>query len=70
MIPMRWDRLAQVLDAVFDAPQMTIADIAYQLRKMMRSDPIKAEYAVGTLYGQVFKRKEAALNPWTPPEQQ
>ncbi len=66
MLPLRREILQQVFDQVFGAPQITVADIADELRKMLRHDPMKAESAVGSLYGHVFKRKEAALNPWQP----
>lgn len=52
---------------MYPTPTVTLAQVADGLRKVIR-DPVEAEQKVGTLYGQVFKRKEAALNPWTPAE--
>jgi hypothetical protein len=62
--------MLRVLDEVLGPPQITVKDIADQLYIIMRNDPdpMRASRAVGSLYGQVFRRKEAALNPWTPPE--
>jgi len=63
----KYDLLEQAMREVFGPPSITLADIERELRKAMRHDPIRAERAVGSLYGGVFKRKEAALNPWTRP---
>lgn len=64
---MRRDLIEQVL-----SPRITVADIARTLRHTMRHDPVKAEHAVGTLYGQVFRNKEirydAAGGRWLPVE--
>lgn len=71
MIPMRVDLLLQATKMVSDdvfGPQITLADIASELRKVMGRDPLRAERAVGALYGGVFKRKESARNPWVHPD--
>ena len=39
-----------------------------ELRHVMRADPVRAERAVGAMYGGMFKRKESARNPWTHPD--
>lgn len=64
---MRRDLLEAVL-----SPRIGVQDIARELRKALRHDPMKAEHAVGTLYGQVFRNKEirydAAGGRWLPVE--
>lgn len=52
---MNFDLLQQVL-----APKATLADLARELRSMYAADPLKAERAVGYLYGRVFRKAEDA----------
>jgi hypothetical protein len=52
---MRLDLIQQLL-----APRITLADMAREIRKMYRADPMKGESAIGHLYGSVFKRAEEA----------
>jgi len=39
-------------------PSLTLAEIERGLRQVFARDPVRAERAVGNLYGQVFKNKE------------
>lgn len=45
---MRFDILQQMFDGVFNQP-ITHADIARELRNVLRNDPMKAERAIGPL---------------------
>jgi len=51
--------------------QLTLRDVEDGLRQILRKDPMKAERAVGALYGGVFKNKEirydAAGGRWLEP---
>ena len=38
---------------------ITISAVARELRHALRNNPLKAEQAVGHMYGHIFKRKEA-----------
>ena len=62
---MRWDLIEHILN-----PKPTLADVERGLREVLRGDPIKAEKAVGILYGKVFRNKEirydAAGGRWLP----
>lgn len=64
---MRRDLIDRVI-----APHFTVADLVRTLRYTMRHDPVKAEWVVGTLYGQIFRNKEtrydAAGGRWLPVE--
>lgn len=52
---MRLDLLQQLL-----APRITHADIEREIRKLYRNDPVKAEQAVGQMYGYAFRKAEEA----------
>jgi hypothetical protein len=67
---MKRELLTQLLREAYGPAEFSVRNIADELRKILRNDPdpMRAERAVGTLYGSVFKRREAALNPWTPPD--
>jgi len=56
---MRLDLLQQLLSDHF-APRVTHRDIERELRSLLRTDPEKAERAVGALYGHAFRRAEEA----------
>ena len=72
MIPPRLDLLVKVTqmatDDVFGVSRITVDDLVRELRHIMRADPVRAERAVGAMYGGMFKRKESARNPWTHPD--
>ena len=55
---MRFDILQQMFDGVFNQP-ITHADIARELRNVLRNDPMKAERAIGYMYGYAFKMAES-----------
>ena len=40
-------------------PQLTLRGVEDGIRQVLRHDPMKAERAVGALYGGAFKNKEA-----------
>jgi len=56
---MRPEHLQQILDTVLPprSAGITLRDVENGLRKVIR-DPMKAERAIGTLYGSAFKKKE------------
>ncbi len=49
-------------------PEITLKMMEEQIHIVMRNDPdpMRSSRTAGSMYGQVFKRKEAAMNPWTP----
>jgi hypothetical protein len=49
-------RLDLLLDVI--APRITHRDVERELRKMMRTDPMRAERAVGQMYGHAFRKAE------------
>jgi len=66
---MKADLFMKLTCMVNGVGSVTVSDVARELETLCRKDPMKAARAVGALYGATFKRKEAALNPWTPPEE-
>jgi hypothetical protein len=62
MIPMKFELLQQVIDKVLGAPKVpriTVRDVEDGLREVFRHDPLRAERAIGNMYGYMFKKKEA-----------
>ena len=53
---MRPELLQQLIGEMF-TPAITLKNVEDGLRKVIR-DPMKAEQAVGSLYGSIFKKKE------------
>jgi hypothetical protein len=58
MLPLRRDLFEQLMEAVSPTPQITLAMVAEQVRVVLRHDPMKAERAVGQMYGYAFKKRE------------
>jgi hypothetical protein len=50
------------LDLIHEAllPRIGHKEIEREIRKIMRNDPIKAEQAVGSMYGYSFRKAEEA----------
>lgn len=63
MSPPKLSLLLRVLDAVRPPRRMpTLRDVENGLRDVLRHDPLKAERAIGQMYGNAFKKAEAAYN--------
>ena len=56
---MRFDLLQQFLAQIL-APRITHRDIEREIRKVLARDPMKAERAVGAMYGYAFRKAEEA----------
>ena len=57
---MRLDLLQQIAAAMYPTPRITHADLAREIRILYRHDLLKAESAVGNMYGYAFRKAEEA----------